>query len=601
MHRSRFASRPLAELPLSLRGRKMWHKSAPTEIVDAGCWTNNSRGWRLWRAYLANRKRHMADIDPSAGGAWLKWSAFDGWSVQRKRLQARLKRIVDHTAGRQWTQREIATLFGNLGRWHSHPTAALDCLAWAWHLPELSQTLDSGTWWDLLSRMLETAADADALSLAEHPMIHQLLSAELRLTLAFLFPELKPARRAAAVAVKSLAKAMHELASDEGSLPASRLAMLRPLLGCWTRSWFLSQNVKKARWPRQAQLGLAACIEAALHLLTQRRIQLLADEQQPWPKSLIRCAVAAAAEARQTAAQGVAIRRRRRQNISKLLSRRGDAAWQSDSAGYAILRSGWKPADVSLAVDHAAAEVRLQLWAAGQMLLEGAWKVDVRVDGQRRALAADWEVVCWVSDADVVYLELQAPLEGDIKIQRQILLGRNRRYVFLNDVVLGGEQHRIDYHGGLASASACTWQPADQSREVQLVGRNCRALFLPIGLSEWQECRCPGSLAIRGNRLELTMHGQRRSLAAPLFIALDRGKRADAFTWRQLTVAENRRIVPADEAVGYRVQIGRRQYLVYRALVGKRIRTVLGAHTGSEFLVSRITDDGELETQIEIE
>ena len=53
---------------------------------------------------------------------------------------------------------------------------------------------------------------------------------------------------------------------------------------------------------------------------------------------------------------------------------------------------------------------------------------------------------------------------------------------------------------------------------------------------------------------------------ASLFIDLRKDRFVRPVTWRQLTVAENLSIQPADVAVGYRVQIGADQWLFYRSL-----------------------------------
>jgi len=79
-------------------------------------------------------------------------------------------------------------------------------------------------------------------------------------------------------------------------------------------------------------------------------------------------------------------------------------------------------------------------------------------------------------------------------------------------------------------------------------------------------------------------------------------KRIDKqLTWRHLTVGQQRQIAPDDVAVGYRVQVGKSQWLVYRSLAPAAIRTVLGQNVMHEFLVGRFHADGHVETLLEIE
>ena len=74
------------------------------------------------------------------------------------------------------------------------------------------------------------------------------------------------------------------------------------------------------------------------------------------------------------------------------------------------------------------------------------------------------------------------------------------------------------------------------------------------------------------------------------------------FTWRNLTVGEDLRIVGADEALAFRVQIGKQQWVIYRSLAQPVRRTALGMHTLSEFLAGRFdTDDGNFDPLLVVE
>ena len=72
-------------------------------------------------------------------------------------------------------------------------------------------------------------------------------------------------------------------------------------------------------------------------------------------------------------------------------------------------------------------------------------------------------------------------------------------------------------------------------------------------------------------------------------------------TWRQLTVAALLEKKSAEVAVGYRIQLGRKQWLIYRSLAACGNRTVLSHNLTSEFLVARFHRDGQVETLLELE
>jgi hypothetical protein len=72
-------------------------------------------------------------------------------------------------------------------------------------------------------------------------------------------------------------------------------------------------------------------------------------------------------------------------------------------------------------------------------------------------------------------------------------------------------------------------------------------------------------------------------------------------TWRPLSVADQRQNLKAHEAVGFRVQVGLEQWLLYRALDTPRNRTLLGCNVACEFLVGRLRRSGEVSRTLEIE
>ena len=59
------------------------------------------------------------------------------------------------------------------------------------------------------------------------------------------------------------------------------------------------------------------------------------------------------------------------------------------------------------------------------------------VDGNQLTPQSDWESVCWVSDDDVDYLELEIELDHGWKLQRQFLLAREDLFLFVADAIVG--------------------------------------------------------------------------------------------------------------------------------------------------------------------
>jgi hypothetical protein len=222
-------------------------------------------------------------------------------------------------------------------------------------------------------------------------------------------------------------------------------------------------------------------------------------------------------------------------------------------------------------------------------------------DDKEARPVGDWESLCWVSDEDVDYLELEIRLSEGLRIQRQICLARQDQFLFIADAVLGNEPRRLCHKLVVPLAAGINAEPAVESREVALAGRKPRGLVFPLALPEWRIDRRCGQLAAAGGAIELEQTTQGNAVYAPLWIDLDPNRHGKPFTWRQLTVAEDRQIRPRDVAVGYRVQLGKRQWLVYRSLTRAANRTVLGHNLATEFLIARFGRDGTVTTLIEVE
>ena len=60
-------------------------------------------------------------------------------------------------------------------------------------------------------------------------------------------------------------------------------------------------------------------------------------------------------------------------------------------------------------------------------------------------------------------------------------------------------------------------------------------------------------------------------------------------------------IVPPEDAVGYRVQVGKQQWLLYRSLSDPAIRTVLGQNLMHDLYVARLYGEDKVDSLIEIE
>jgi hypothetical protein len=265
------------------------------------------------------------------------------------------------------------------------------------------------------------------------------------------------------------------------------------------------------------------------------------------------------------------------------------------------MRAQWARTGLGLTVACPRSGVQTELVCGRQVLWSGRWDVEVLRGGQRIEPDGPWQETCRLSDKSVDYLELQLGCRGGIRVDRHILLAKRDRFLFLADAVLGRRRAELHYRASLALGERAFFQGAKQTREGFLTVGRARALVLPLALPEWRSRRQGGTLKETERRLELTQRAEGSCLLAPLFVDLKPRRFAQPLTWRQLTVAENLSVQGPDAAVGYRVLVGRGQWLIYRALACKGNRTLLGHNLSTEFLVARFLRDGRVEPLVEIE
>jgi hypothetical protein len=125
--------------------------------------------------------------------------------------------------------------------------------------------------------------------------------------------------------------------------------------------------------------------------------------------------------------------------------------------------------------------------------------------------------------------------------------------------------------------------------------------LFPIGLPFERVQGCAGRLADSQDHIELLQSGI-GGLYAPVVLDWNSARRRRPAMWRSLTVAQNGSAVPPAEAAGFRLQVGKEQWLVYRSL--SRIlepRTVLGQHTMYETLIGRFSTTGAVEPIVLVE
>lgn len=558
---------------------------------------------RVKRRQQGHRPGHIRDLFPDGRTSVLLWSLPD------QCLREDTLRVIESLDRLgQSKKSNLRRLAGHLESWLSDIGSreatcdlAFECLAWSHALPALARELDAAPWWQLLERIIGVVRDAAGISLDEQPLVHQLLTGELPLTLAFLLPEIDACRELAAPACHALSRGPSQLLDGDGIPRGRYVPLLRPLLACWTRAGMIGRELRVECFGDGANNQLQWLVQQAVRLTRHDGTAVFSrGPASPWEKDFVEAALALFGDEEDAELVRLALTGRRLEKRHQSNQKTPLPGTHSEWAEIGVLRSDWSRAANVLAVTYHDRQIETELSCPKQIVWSGVWNPEVVINQTVVNPTGNWEEVCWYSDADVDYLELEIPLADNWKIQRQMLLGRTDRFFFVADAVLGDQAARIDYSATLPLATGIQFRGAAETREGYLEGPGRLATIMPLALPEWRVDRRADTLQMSDSGVQLHQICFGRALYAPLFLDLDRVRAKKPATWRRLTVAEKLEIQPADVAVGYRVQAGSSQWVIYRSLGPKANRTVLGHNLSTEFYIGRFLKNGETEELLEI-
>lgn len=584
-----------------------WHASAPKRVASLCRPGEGGDGWAAWVHHLRNRRRPTPLEKILAG-----------WEVA---LLCGLPASFVTTQGlveiQQWIRggsEDARNLDAVDSRWQSQtgaemPTVedALSALAVVHGLPKMAAALSPDRWWSLLEKIVGLARDAAVLAVdfQQSPttvLAIQLFAGELPLTLAYVFPEIRPCRQLRKAGAMALSAGLVELCDGEGVMPYRLVDVQRPIAACWARCLAMAHSMKRPCWSEDAQVQFEWHVRQVIRLARANGQMLLSEmEEIPSSPDLVRTMIRLAGDASDVAAA---------QSLPGKVVCPSDAtrsaappepSVHSEWAEFTVLRTDWRRGAPRIAIGCDGPRMALELENRQQTIFHGVWNLDVRVAGRQRQPEDAWEEACWFSDDEVDYLELAIDLAGGGRLERQILLARKDQFLLLADHLMTDHGAGIEYQSLLPIAQDVAFQGETKTRDGCLVGQDLLASVLPLALPEWRCKDQHGDLKTAQGALMLVQETQGSNISCPLFFDLRPQRMIHERTWRQLTIAESLEIQPPDVAVGYRIQCGKRQWVMYRSLAPCGNRTLLGQNISSEFFMGRFLPDGTTEEIIEIE
>ncbi len=517
-----------------------------------------------------------------------------------------LKQLIRLAEGKRFTSNQLSQW---LRQWLDEVSQrrpdglfTLECLAWCHALPRLGPLVCEAQWRSLLACLEELARAASGAAPLDDPVSHQLLGGELPLSLAYLFPEIQSYRDLAGLAKAALSFGIVELSDGEGLLNARHIDRSRSLLACWTRCALMESGSAYQAFDKEARHQFLWSVRQALRLSrADGTLVLSSGLSGDWCADLFQAALRTADDPLDQKVARLVLPGQSLKVSDRQMRKLPEPPVYSEWSEVCVMRPKWSRKSPQFTCLFSDRQLRTELSTAGRVIWSGRSDPEVRIDDQPLSMRSDWTELCWYTDEDVDYLELEAEYEGGWMLQRQMLLARSDHFLMMADAILGPRAADIQYLATLPLADDIKFQPDGATREGYLTNSRPLCTVIPLSLPEWKSAPALGSLESEKNRLHLRLRHSSQRLYAPLFIDLVPRRATDRRTWRQLTVTQELALLTHDVAVGYRVQFGRKQWLIYRSLAPRSSRSVLGQNLSHEFVCARFDLDGGVDELIEIE
>ena len=469
----------------------------------------------------------------------------------------------------------------------------------------------SGEYWaDYIENTLAPIArDAAGADMLQQPLEVQLYACELAYVLALAFPTWTPGDELIRQARKAIVDVTESFFDEAGMPCVEVIPYFRSIVASWTRLRILENQTEIPIFPEREKVLYEWLVRNMILLTNPDSTQRFGQESKVAnPKAVEELFQAALSldsdvdDAHQAMLALPWISQAKAKSVKGVLMT--EPSVQSEWSKVGVLQNDWSWKSTNVTGEYDRDIFNLLINVDAQRLAFGAWEADVLVNGKRLKPAGEWSMVCWSCEDDYAYWELELPLQNGATLERAICLMHPDDLLLVSHTLKfdkpAAKPRKLEIKSVFPLNDAFTFTPAGESTEGTLSdGKNKYNVF-PLALEEWTQ-NANGSLQTEYNLLIYTVEGQGNGLYAPLVIDLNPKRAAQPFTWRHLTVTQTGGvIVTPDVAAGFRLQIGKEQWLIYNSMTPPLPRAVLGCHLYFQTLFSRFVQ-GEFDQIVAIE
>ena len=534
------------------------------------------------------------------------WQSLSRWAAGAKSSKKWLKTFDWKTAIDRFHEAQVTDL--------DDPLTATQGVIWASTLPGLLERIDEPVWWDLLAALQEYRDRVNRSDVSRSVLLIGMV--EMGLTLSWRLSALPSCLRMESKsleALSALCKHGEETISDALARPDT----LRLVLASLTRSRMIA--LRKPTGGRKS---------SEKRKLWQQTFDDLLIELSTWVAALTRrdgspvFSELASKEVRDDLGENGllltsasvdpdAVRPAMLAALGKTKSG-GRLAWQiglpeamlsDEDAKVACLLPEWDVRRGRLSVDYSREKTRIE-WLAGKLpVLCGEIETQITLDGQELQPIDGWVATCEYSDDDVHYMEIEQPWSQGYVLQRQWMVVREDRCGMICDSVVHGTfaekgdgqsvPGEISYQARMPIAQVMHGEPESDTSEMYLCKDQPLAMVLPLAADEWRNNSNGFSIRETSDQHLLSTARGRGQLCVPLWIDFSRNRFRKPRTWRQLTVVHDLNLVADLEAVAYRIQVGKEQWVLYRSMTEPTQRTFFSKQMIVDFYCARFDAEQE--------
>src|SRR5262249_25723772 len=133
----------------------------------------------------------------------------------------------------------------------------------------------------------------------------------------------------------------------------------------------------------------------------------------------------------------------------------------SDWSSITIMSDGWSQRDARLALSYAETLPIIDLSVDGDQIFAGPWQPQTICGGVAVEPTGEWEQLCWETGKRFDFVELGLSLTSGLRLERQILFGREDRVLYFADIVfdLDRQPRNLQHSLRFPLANSIVWKP----------------------------------------------------------------------------------------------------------------------------------------------